>query len=200
MKKLMFYRIGTVLLLLTTSKAYAVKFDIKQGFVYEEQEIEQIKQKEQEEKLSKAYVKVLRLFNDDNKMTDPLLASNTQPADVKFLTINDSATHGEVDHGEVAREVATASANGGLDWTSIEKNLLELESQFGIRSMPVVQFSKIETLDKNAFKHRVEFLENKLGIKPESTSVSTIPIRLAAIKQKLNVETETIGFDVDLNM
>lgn len=199
MKKIALYHFGTVLLLLTSNTAHAVKFDIKKGFIYEEQELEKIKQEKEEEKLSKSYVKVLRLFNEDNKISDPLLANQPEtPVEVTFLTINDSATHAPTDHEEAARQVA--SLNGALDWPLIEKNLIELESQFGIRSMPVVEFAKDEAFDKNAFKHRVEFLENKLGIEPESQTISAIPMRLTAIRQKLNIETETLGLDVDVNL
>lgn len=199
MKKLALYQFGAVLVMgscLISQTAYAVKFDIKKGFIYEEQEIQQQKQEEIEKKLSKPVVKVLRLFNQDNKISDPALTTEVASNDVQFMTIKDKTLHTEIDHEAAAREVA--NLNGNLDWNSIEKNLLELESQFGIRSMPVVQFTKIENLDKKSFAHRVEYLEHKLGIRPENNQIAALPQRLVVIKQKLNVETETLGLDLNI--
>jgi hypothetical protein len=196
MKKLALYHIGAVLILISQT-ALAVTFDIKKGFVYDAEEIQQQKQVELEKKLSKPFVKVLRLFNEDNKISDPLLSLDPDLGkEIQFLTINDRTANKDLAHQEAAREVA--SLNGNLDWSSIEKNLLELESQFGIRSMPVVQFSKIENLDTKSFAHRVEYLENKLGIQPENKQIAALPQRLIVIKQKLNVETETLGLDLNL--
>lgn len=196
MKRITLYHIGTALLLMSQT-AYAVKFDIKKGFVYEEKEIEEQKVKAIEEKLSKPMVKVVRLFNADNKISDPVLKDqNQQPQEIQFAVIKDKTKDAEVQHENAAREVA--SLNGNMDWLAIEKNLLEAESQFGIRSMPVVQFTSIDKLDKNSFAHRVEFLETKLGIEAESKQISAIPQRLLKIKQKLNVETEVLGLDLNI--
>lgn len=196
MKRITLYHIGTALLLMSQT-AYAVKFDIKKGFVYEEKEIEEQKTKAIEEKLSKPMVKVVRLFNEDNKISDPVLKDqNQQPQEIQFAVIKDKTKDAEVQHENAAREVA--SLNGNMDWLAIEKNLLEAESQFGIRSMPVVQFTSIDKLDKNSFAHRVEFLETKLGIEAESKQISAIPQRLLKIKQKLNVETEVLGLDLNI--
>lgn len=199
MKNLVLYHIGALLIIFTAETALAVKFDIKKGFVYEESEIEAQKQAAIEKKLSQPYVKVLRLFNEDNRISDPVLASNTEPTEeVQFLTLNDKTNLKSIDQAEEVREVA--SLNGSMDWLVIEKELLELESQFGIRSMPVVQFASPESLDKKSFAHRVAFLEGKLGIQPDNAQISAIPQRLTTIKQKLNVETETMGLEVDLSL
>lgn len=199
MKKLALYHIGALLVLISFQPAYAVKFDIKKGFVYEEKEIEAQKQAEIEKKLSQPFVKVLRLFNEDNKISDPILESGEEASEeIQFLTINDSTINNNIDQSEPIREVATLG--GAMDWLVIEKDLLELESQFGIRSMPVVEFTQPENLDKKSFSQRVAFLESKLGIEPENLQTSAIPERLITIKQKLNVETETMGLDIDLNL
>ncbi len=197
MKKLALYHIGALILLMSNS-ALAVKFDIKKGFVYEEKELEAQKQAEIEKKISQPFVRVLRLFNEDNKISDPVLqVEGSGSEDIQFLTIDDSTSSAN-EPGQIPeqREIASLSSTN-LNWFVIEKSLLELESQFGIRSMPVVQFTKKENLDKRSFAHRVEFLETKLGIQPDSTKIAAIPQRLVTIKQKLNVETETLGLDIN---
>ncbi len=196
MKRLALYQIVTMLLLLS-STARAVKFDIKKGFVYEEKEIEAQKTKIIEDKLSKPMVKVVRLFNKDNKISDPSLQNlDPQPQEIEFAVIMDKTKDINTNHENAAREIA--SLNGSMDWIGIEKNLLEVESQFGIRSMPVVQFTSPDKLDKNSFAHRVEFLEIKLGIDAENKQITSIPQRLTTIKQKLNVETEVMGLDLNI--
>ncbi len=203
MCKLAIYHLGAVLVLLFTQTAHAVKFDIKKGFVYEEQEVEAQKQAEIEKKLSQPYVKVLRLFNEDNKISDPILEAEDQQAEeIQFLTLDDKTIDKPIDQPEGVREIATLSGavGGSMDWLLIEKNLLELEAQFGIRSMPVVEFTKPENLDKNAFAERVAYLEDKLGLEPENLQITSIPERLITIKQKLSVETETVSMDIDLNL
>jgi hypothetical protein len=193
MKRLVFYHFVTLFLSsLMSNLAYGVKFDIKKGFVYEEKEIEEQKVKAEEEKLSKPMVKVVRLFNEDNKITDPVLqeATNEPAQEIQFVTMQDETLKPDTNHEEAARQIA--NLNGTMDWVVIEKNLLEVESKFGIRSMPVVQFSNIEKLDKNAFSQRVEFLEFKLGIEPESKQISAIPVRLIKIQQQLNSQTESV--------
>lgn len=200
MKTFTLYILGTVSFLIAYP-AHAVKFDIKKGFIYEEEEIQAQEIQKEEEKLSKPLIKVVRLFNDSHRIQDPTInsVSSELNSKVKFLKIKDK-DQGSEPSPSIQRGLASQETGFGLDWVKLEKDLMNVESQFGIQSMPIVKFASPSKLNTQAFTERVAYLENKLSLPKveKETPIFTLLKRIAVIQEKLGVqESQTIDFDLN---
>lgn len=169
--------IAAVFVFVLTAQSHG-EFDPTKGFVYESEE-----SKKKKLDPNRTFVKVLRLFNENNKIDDPALNEETQDAEVNLITFKDKVYSENIDTAK--RDIASVNAIG-FSWFEVEKELIEAESKIGIRSMPVVKFNELVKIDIKSFLHRVDFLESKLNIKADGKKDAfSIPQRLAAIKKSL---------------
>ncbi|MCO5114365.1 MAG: hypothetical protein M9899_09350 [Bdellovibrionaceae bacterium] len=157
--------------------AMAQSYKAGQGFQY------QTPKKEQEETKNKGpQVKVLRFYNQNSKVTDPLseVTEEAEGEQVHFFKVTDP-TLGE----KKERDISSLSDVSITDYEVLESVIRDLEHEMGIRSMPVVRFHK-DNVQVDGLIQRLRYMEHKLGILKEVEDQNlVITDRIQNLKDKI---------------
>lgn len=151
-------RLVIAVILIFSSHAFAQSYKAGQGFQY------QAPKAEQEDSKSKTpQVKIIRFYNQDSKVSDPLseTVEETEADQVQFLRVTDKTLKEEKE-----RAPSSISEIDITDYNVLEDVIRSLESEMGIRSMPVVKFHK-ENVNVDGLIHRLKYMEHRLGILKE---------------------------------
>lgn len=172
MKRLLIF----VILILTTN-AWAQSYKKGQGFQY------QNLKKEQEQNQNKGpQVKVLRFYNPESKVTDPFseTVEASEEEQVDFFKVTDSTLK-----QDKSREISSISEVSITDYEVLEDVIRNLESEMGIRSMPVVKFHK-DNVNVDGLIQRLRYMEHQLGILKEVEEKNlVITDRIQNLKEKI---------------
>lgn len=176
MKKLAF--ISTFLF---STSIFAQQYKTGQGFQYKNDAKEK---KEEAEK--NPQVRVLRFYNQNSKVSDPLSERQGEKSDtdegsgVQFFKVTDATLTNP------NRDIAAIKNLDITDYAVLEDVIRDLEKQMGVKSMPVVKFSKQDEVNLDNFVHRIQYLEFRLGILKESQEQNLVlGDRIQNIKDKM---------------